>query len=277
MQTVVRALSVLRELSEGGGGLGLQELAERLGIPVASMHRLLAVLAEERFVARSPSDRRYYLGPAARALSAAHSTSGLRAVAQPRLTAASSELGQTMFLTELSGGRAICIAIAQGTRPLRLFVRLGQEMPLHAAAAARTLLAYRDRQEARELLAGHPLERYTDATPTGADEVLARLELVRHRGYDVCDDELDHDVWAVAAPVRGVDGVVCASITMAAPAGQLPEQASRDHARKVVLAAAADVSARLGYQAHDATPAEPIVSGLTVQHSASRAADVHRY
>ena len=45
------------------GGLTLQELVTRLGIPLASMHRLLAALSEERLVVRSSSTRRYVIGP----------------------------------------------------------------------------------------------------------------------------------------------------------------------------------------------------------------------
>lgn len=257
-------------LSGAGGALTLQELSDRLGIPVGSMHRLLAVLTEERFVVRSPGDRRYHLGPAARALSATHSSAQLCEVAQARLVAASRELRQTVFLSELAGGRAVCVAIAEGTRPLRLFVRLGQEMPLHAAAAARTLLAYCDRTEAGALLAGQPLERYTEATPTGVDEVLAHLDLVRARGYDVCEDELDRDVWAVAAPVHGIDGTVRASVTMAAPAVHLPGRADRDNARAVVLTTAARVSEELGYRPYGARlEAATFDGGSTIERSSS--------
>ncbi|MDI5940240.1 helix-turn-helix domain-containing protein, partial [Micromonospora sp. DH15] len=64
MQPVVRALQVLQALSGRPDGMTLQELHLALDIPLGSMHRILAVLREQRFVSRSPIDLRYFLGPA---------------------------------------------------------------------------------------------------------------------------------------------------------------------------------------------------------------------
>jgi IclR family acetate operon transcriptional repressor len=68
MQVVERSLALLRELSRRTKGASLQELHETLGIPVGSTHRILAVLVQQDFVTRSPLNKRYFLGPAAREL-----------------------------------------------------------------------------------------------------------------------------------------------------------------------------------------------------------------
>lgn len=248
MQPVVRALGVLRALAPCSSGMTMAELSELLGVPQGSMHRVLAVLEGEQFVTRSPTNRRYFLGPAARQLAEVNAQqNGVLLTPHPALRAAAEECDETVFLTELVGDRAICVSLVESTRPLRMFVRIGQDMPLHAAASARTLLAHLDEGAAHRLLESRPLTHYTDATPATVDEVLEHLVVVRARGYDVCDDELDHGVWAVSTPVRGSTGRVVASVSLAAPSHRVEDLRAREWLRGVVFGAAARLAGDLGW------------------------------
>ncbi|EQD39070.1 transcriptional regulator, IclR family, partial [mine drainage metagenome] len=226
----------------------LQELHVALDVPLGSMHRLLAILVTEDFVTRSPANRRYFLGPAARQL-AEQNTGGDPVLVRPNpaVLNLARQTGETVFVTELLGGRAVCVALVEGSHPLRLFVRIGQEMPLHAAASARCLLAYLDEALTRSLLAARPLVTFTPDTRTAVDDVLAHLALVRRRGYDICDDELDRGVWAVAAPVFVSTGAVCASITMAGAGDRMRGKEARLSATTKVVGAAQRMSELLGY------------------------------
>lgn len=248
MQPVVRALSVLRTLAVHPEGMSLSKLAQTLDVPQGSMHRLLGVLEDEEFVSRSPSNRRFFLGPAARQLNdenARHHT--LLVPAHPALAEAAGKCGETVFLTELTGDRAVCVSLVESTHPLRMFVRIGQEMPLHAAASARTLLADLPPDQARRLLTARELPAYTVGTVTDPDELMNLLTLIRARGYDVCDDELDRGVWAIAAPVRASTGRVVASVTLAGPSHRVTEPHHRDRYREVVFDAATAMAADLGW------------------------------
>jgi IclR family acetate operon transcriptional repressor len=244
---VIRALRILSTLAPEARGLSLQELADSLDIPVGSMHRILAVLDQEDFVTRSPSNRRYFLGPQARKLAAA--STGMGHLAQPpsAIAEAAAESGETVFLTELIGSQAVCVALAEARHPLRLTVRIGQTLPLHAAAAARILLAYLDDSDVRRLLGKVPLEEFTPDTPTTLAAVQEHLTMARDRGYDICRNELDNNVWAVATPVRQSTGAVRASVTLAAPADRASTSSARTKLRKIVHAAADEMSADLGY------------------------------
>lgn len=248
MQVVVRSLSILRTLARSPRGLSLAELAERLEIPVASVHRLMAVLEEERFVTRSSTNRRYFIGPASREFGGASHThhSGL-VTAHAAVVAASRESGETVFLCEFTGNDVVCVALHESTMPLRLFVRVGQVMPLNAAAAARVLLAWRDPEETRLALTRAPLIRYTEGTPATVDEVLHYLRLIRTRGFDICDSELDENVWAAAAPVRGSTDEVVASVTLAAPMSRVSTEQARAHAIDLVQRSAREMSTDLGW------------------------------
>ncbi|RNE63962.1 IclR family transcriptional regulator [Cryobacterium tepidiphilum] len=248
MQVVIRSLNVLRLLARTSRGLSLGEIAERLELPGASAHRLLAVLEGEGFVTRSSVNRRYFLGPASRELAeAAQPRQSPLVTAHRAIADASRESGETVFLCELTHGRAVCSALTESPHPLRLFVRVGQDMPLHAAASARVLLAWRDQGEVRRMLGEQPLRTFTSKTPASTDEVLDHLRIVRSRGFDICESELDEDVWAVSAPVRTSTDQVVASVTLAAPAQRLHSEKNRTAAVAVIRSAAAAMSADLGW------------------------------
>ncbi len=228
--------------------MSLQELCDVLSIPLGSMHRILGVLSEERFITRSQTNKKYFLGPAARELANEGTRPhGSLVAPHPALGELAESLGETVFMTELVGERAICISLVEGQHPLRLFVRIGQEMPLHAAASARVLLSEFDDHMVTALLARHPMTAFTRETPVTIEAVMEHLTMIRARGYDVCDDELDKGVWAVAAPVYTSTGRICASVTLAAPSGRLAIPTVRETAISLVVAAASAMAADLGH------------------------------
>lgn len=262
MKPVVRSLRILRLLSEEAAGMPLGGIAERLDVPLASVHRLLAVLEEEGFVSRAPANRRYFLGPNAQQLArdGAGGTSPL-VRAPAAVVDASRQTGETVFVSELVGGKVVCVALVESSHPLRLFVRVGQDLPLHAAAAARVILAGLPTADAASLLErSRPFSNFTPGTPREPGEVLERLRGIVEQGYDVCESELDDNVWAVAVPVRDSTDAVIASVTLAAPSQRVADRTRRARALDIVRAAASEMSTDLGWSAESVATAGTTVS-----------------
>jgi DNA-binding IclR family transcriptional regulator len=256
MQLLVRALRVLQALSREPRGLVMSEVASQAELPLATAHRILTVLEAEGFVTRATSNRRYFIGPASRELSHTDIVRESPLITPHEAVAQAGKLtGETVFLSELVGSGVVCLALAQSRYPLRLSVKVGQEMPLHAAASARVLLAGLSADEVRSLLRKRgPLVTFTKDTPSTVEQVLDRLALIRTRGYDISHDELDDNVWAIAAPVRSSTDEVLASITLAAPMQRMGEESTRDAAIKVILEAADEMSVDLGWQGRSTDP-----------------------
>ncbi|WP_028927025.1 IclR family transcriptional regulator [Pseudonocardia acaciae] len=248
IEVVGRALDVLNAVASARSGRSLQELHDQLDIPVGSLHRILGTLDQADYLRRSPVTKRYFVGRAARALAGGTATAGARLVQPPpALVEAAARTRETAFLTELVGDVPICVSIVEAEHPLRLFVRIGQEMPLHAAASSRAILAHLDEAAARTLLAGSvPLTGYTEGTPREVEDVMRVLKEVRAQGYAVCDNELDPNVWAVSAPIRDGDDRVTSSVTVTAPESRVADPATRQLATRAVLDAAHALSAELG-------------------------------
>jgi DNA-binding IclR family transcriptional regulator len=248
MQPVVRALRLLTVLADNGGGMTLQDLAETLDLPISTVHRLATVLEGEMYLLRTAKGKRFLLGPAVRRLVASTSSNYLRTVAEPVMSRLSRRTGQTVYLAEMIGDNVVCVGHIPGTSSLRFFVQLGRSLPLHASAGARVIVSALPESEVRTLLDKATMDRLTEHTITDYSKLLTRLETVtvRRRKWDICDDEMESQVWAVAAPVCDLDDTVRAAVAIVAPTSTIDNGAPRESLRDSVVAAGLEISAELG-------------------------------
>ena len=244
---MVRALAVVRLLAQSPSGLSQAQVAERLELPVPTAYRLLSVLEREGFATRSQTNKKYFLGPVASEIAQQRgSHNALNTNIHHLLQEASRELSETVFLAERSGNHIICTALAESDHPLRLFVRQGQIMPAHAAASARVVLAGCDPAVVDTIIAASDWKHYTSGTITTPGALYQKLDEIRERGYDVCESELDHNVWAVSAPVKSSLGDTVASVTMAAPVQRFQEPQQQQKAIMVITETARLLSQEIG-------------------------------
>ncbi len=246
MKPVVRSLRILRTVANSGGGLTLQDMAHELDLPLSTVHRLAGVLEDEAFLTRTPRAKRYVLGPAVRSLMSRTETEHIREVARPAMWRLRREYGEAVYLAELIGAEVICVDHLSGTGQLRLFVELGRSMPLHASASARVILAMLDDDIRTGLLDHLDMPSLTEQTITTATELNRRIGLIRRRGYDISERELDPHGWAVAAPLRNADGTLYAAITVVAPESNVAREKRRSDIQNAVVTAAKEISVELG-------------------------------
>ena len=62
VQSLVRALNLLKVVARADDGLTLTEAAKRASLPVSSAHRLLSTLQQERFVRFDHERTRWFVG-----------------------------------------------------------------------------------------------------------------------------------------------------------------------------------------------------------------------
>lgn len=222
MEAIERSIRILEELSGYGEGLGVVRISKETGMPAATAHRLLAALVKHNLVVQEQDSGQYRLGPRILSWTQRYlDRNDLITASRPHLARLSSETNETVFLTTLLGGDAVCVSIVETPRPLRFFIHIGQRMPYHAAASARAILAFRPAEEAERLLRSESLNGFTASTPTTVESVTQGLSQIRNDGYAVCDEELEIGVTAISAPVHSITGEVVASITVVAPSERL--------------------------------------------------------
>jgi DNA-binding IclR family transcriptional regulator len=217
---VSKALGILENVGLSGE-LSLPELKERTGLPRSTLHRLLKLLVDERFLVRtSPSHYRctlklWRIG----ALTADFDHVGERV--QPVLHALAEATGETAHYAVYEEGFSVYVAKADAPSPLRAGAQVGGRSPAHVSATGKALLAWRGEAEIRR--AGAGATRFTAASIVGADELAREMERVRGQGYAVSHGEWYEELWAVAAPIVDVRGNVGSAIGVAGPTARFQQ------------------------------------------------------
>ncbi|CAN5175034.1 allantoin degradation transcriptional regulator AllR [soil metagenome] len=218
VQSVDRALLLLELLAQAGGRLPISDLAARSGLPIGTVHRLLASLAGRGYVRQDP-DRRYALGTSLLPLGDA-ATQLLTGWAQPFLVELAAQSGETSNLAVLEDDHVVYVAQAPGRHRMRMFTEVGRRALPHSTAMGKVLLAWQDEDHVRRVLGRLGLPGRTERTITTAAGFTHELARVRERGWADDDEEEETGVRCVAVPVS--DGArLVAALSVSAPASRL--------------------------------------------------------
>lgn len=244
--TADRVADILFAFVSGPASLGVSEVARDLGVSKAVVHRIFQSLLSRKFLQIDSKTRAYRLGPSAAALGArALRDLDMRRAAQPILESLRDKTGETTTLTELVGDSRVYLDQFESRQSIRMTVELGRPHALHAGGSGKSILAFLPPQRQDELIA-RGLDQVTSATITNPADLRIELVEVARNGFAVSLGERQHDAGSVAAPVFGSAGQVIGSISVCGPVGRFDEETVGEHA-KLVLAAAGDVSRRMGW------------------------------
>ncbi len=240
MQSADKALAILGAFDEGRRDVGVSELAGELGLHKSTVSRLLATLERRGLVRRE--GERFALGPELARLGALASRGlTLAGAARPSLERLAERTGETVNLAVRDGERALNVLQVDAAHFVGVTDWTGRAAALHATANGKALLAFGDAP-----LPGR-LARLTPRTITDRGRLRAELERVRSAGFAVTVEELELGLHAVAAPVFDALGSCVAAVSVSGPAYRL-EEARLPAVGELCVAAAADVSARLGFR-----------------------------
>jgi DNA-binding IclR family transcriptional regulator len=219
LQSVDRAIAILKSFSLDQPERGVSELSREMGLHKSIVSRLLKTLEQGGLVFRDPETERYRLSVNLIALAAqVVSSLEVRELARPWLHQLAEACQETVNLSVLEAGQIVNIeqSLPQ-RREVRSFGWVGQSMAPHATAAGKVLLAYLPPAELDGILA-KGLTRLTRQTLTNPKALQRELARVRQQGYGVANEELETGLNAVATPIWDHRGQVIASINIAGPA-----------------------------------------------------------
>lgn len=217
-----RALHIVSALAEAGVGLSLADLAVRLGLPKATLHRQCAALLALGFIARDVDPLRYVVGPALRRLALDTLNHGhVRALRHRVLERLVGDVNETCNFTTLDGCEVLYLDRVEARWPLRLTLDVGARVPLHCTASGKLFLAHLPRPQAERLLDNDPLPRFSRNTIVERARLWRECEAIRVQGYSVDREEFIDGLVAVAVPVRDAGGGVRAALAMHAPTARL--------------------------------------------------------
>ncbi|MFC7307054.1 IclR family transcriptional regulator [Streptomyces monticola] len=208
-----RALQILGAFSARHPAMTLSELARRAGLPVSTVHRMLADLIAWGALERG-ADGRYRIGLRLWEVgSLAPRGLGLRERALPFLEDLSQITHENVQLAVREGCEVVFVERIAGSGAVPVLTRVGGRFALTATGVGLVLLAHAPQDVQEQVLAG-PFERFTERTVTDPRTLRSMLAEIRAHGYAVSDRQVTMDALSVAAPVRGERDEVVAAVSL---------------------------------------------------------------
>ncbi|TAL15797.1 IclR family transcriptional regulator [bacterium] len=247
IQAVASALQILEEFRGREPQIGLTDFANRLELHKNTAQRVLYTLESRGYVEQDRLTGNFRIG--VRALELAHlylRKTDILSMADVALAQIGEKCNETSYLGVLREGRAVYVSTIESTHPVRVVSRVGKSFPLHSSAIGKVLLAFRDREEAKGLIAKIEFETFTPHTIKNADELAVELEKIRKQGYALSEQEYHDGIRGVAAPVYDHLGNVVAAVSITGPVYRFGEERIKSELLPLVMEAAAEMSRRLG-------------------------------
>jgi DNA-binding IclR family transcriptional regulator len=246
VQVLERALGLLNTLAEAQGELSLMELCERIKLHKSTVHRLISVLEQSRFVEKTSSGK-YRLGLKLFELgSRAVAGLDLRERSRPHLERLAFETNETVHLCVLDEGEVLYLDKVEPDRSVRLSSSVGRRNPAHCTAVGKAIMAFLAESEVDSVIQHHGLRPFTKHTIITPAALKAELQEVRQVGYAKDWEEHEEGVKCLGAPVFDYSGKAVAAISLSGPAFRITDKSLNVFATAVKSACAA-LSADLGW------------------------------
>jgi IclR family KDG regulon transcriptional repressor len=249
VKAVIKTLRILESLSHHEKA-GVTELAKSVGMNKSTTYRFLHSLRELGYVAQDADTEHYSLtlklfevGSIVLDRMELWNESRLVMKNLARVT------GETIHLGIIESGKLVYIGKLESTQTLRVSMssRVGQGAPTYCTGLGKALLANLPPDQIDAVLKSEEIMAYTEKTITRRQDIDRELEQIRKVGYSIDNEEHEVGVRCIAAPIRDNRGEVAAAISISMPSIRMTSK-EQPRFRRLVLEAASEISARLGYR-----------------------------
>jgi DNA-binding IclR family transcriptional regulator len=246
VQSVTRAVRILRELAASGPRLGVTEVAERIGVAKPTAHALLRTLEAEGLVVQDAETGKYLLGPGALQLGNAYlETQELRIRSLAWADGLATRTKEAVWVAMPMGDRVLVVHHAFRPEGAVQILEVGASIPWSTCALGKAIVAFSPAVIRDRLLAAE-LPVLTGSSITDRKLLAAQLEQVRRAGYAIENEESALGEAGIAAPVFDRQGQVLGAIGIVGPVERLLAEAVREGHAVTVRETARNLSRDLG-------------------------------
>jgi DNA-binding IclR family transcriptional regulator len=210
---IARALRIFDAFSAQHPALTLTDLAHRTGLPLSTVHRMVADLLAWGALERDPEGR-FHIGLRLWEVGAlAPRGQALRERALPYLEDLSQVTHENVQLAVREGIEVIFVERIASSRAVPVLTRVGGRFALTATGVGLVLLAHAPHDVQEQVLAG-PIKSFTPHTVTDPRALNRMLAAIRTNGYAISDRQVTDDAISVAAPIHAANGTVIAAVSI---------------------------------------------------------------
>ena len=219
VQSLRRALAIIRVIADAGDGVTLTEIARATGLASSTVHRLLTTLQQDRFIQFKNDGARWTVGVEAFTVGSAFlSVRDIGRAARPLLRRLMEQSGETANLAILSDDMAVYTEQVECVQTVRAICKPGGRVVLHSTSLGKSMLAAMRPEEVNRILTAKGMTRFTPKTIDTPARMANHLSEVRAVGYAVDDEEYSPGLRCLAAAVLNEHGEPIGAISISGPA-----------------------------------------------------------
>lgn len=246
IQSIDRAICVLKCFTKGKKEMRLSEIADELDLNKSTVHGIVTTLKYHGLINQDDDSRKYRLGLYLLELGNIVSNSlKIRELASPYLKDLSLELGETVHLGELEGSDVVYLDKHESCQSMRIVTDIGTRLPAYCTGLGKAMLAYLDEETLLNKIPG-VLQKFTEQTITDRDELLLKLKEIREDGISFDNQEYDVGLSCIAAPIFDSSGKAKYAISTSVPSIRMTDEKIED-ATNLIKKAAREISYELGF------------------------------
>lgn len=246
VSSVMKVFGILQALGEEREN-GITELSQRVMMSKSTVYRFLQTMKTLGYVSQEGESEKYALTMKLFELGAkALQNVDLIRSADIQMREISRQTREAIHLGALEEDSIVYIHKIDSLYNLRMYSRIGRRNPLYSTAIGKVLLAWRNYDEVREILADVEFVLSTQKTLNGVDELLTALDRVRSQGYGEDNEEQEEGIRCIAVPVFDRFGVVIAGLSISFPTIRFAEEHKASYVA-MLHRAAKTISAQQGY------------------------------
>ena len=224
VQSVARALSLMRLLAQEDGGSRLSDVARAAGLPVSTAHRLLTTLEQQGFAQFEPASSLWHVGRDAFTVGLAYGRRlSFVAPALPLLRRLRDATRETANLGILDDDHLVTVSQVESREIRRALSPPGRRVPVFSSAMGKAILATWRDQEVLALADRAGLPPLTTKSLRSREAALAEIARTRARGWALDDEEFNLGMRCLAAVVWSPQGEAACAISISGAAVRLTE------------------------------------------------------
>ena len=245
IQSINRAAAILKALAGGPGRLGVSELADRLGLARPTVHGLLQTLLAHGFVEQDRVSEKYQLGAGLLQLGYSYlDLNELRARSIAYAERLAVRTNTSVRVGVMHGPAAVVVHHVFRPDATLQILEVGSQLPLHASALGKALLAFASKDAIDDLL-NEKLTRLTKRT-LAAPALRAQLATIRAEGFATERDEAVLGESSIASPIFDRTGHAVGAIGAVGESERIFPRGPARGLPPAVIEAARGVSRELG-------------------------------
>ena len=248
VQSIDRVLDVVELLSAYPRGLPLSDIAQLVGLPKSTVHRLLLSLAKRGYVAKEATAGRYQLTLRMFEIgSRALDVLNVITIARPYYEHLADISREIVHLVRREGNDVVYLTkLDASSATIRTSSSVGLRSKMYYTGVGKAILANLPAEEAQRIWDASEITRFTPTTITTWDALEKEMEKIRTLGYAVDNEEHEPGVRCVAAPIFDCNGTPTYAMSISAPALRMEGEDILRYA-PMLVSSAREISRFLGF------------------------------